>query len=139
MDVDIIVEGVYAQRIVERFLSVLSERIGRGYLPMKPLDTKSIDIVSTVYSRKVKPVKIVANGFYVYVEPPEELIVTYLSGWKFKGSAEDRDKALWLYTVWRDRIDEEYLCKRALEENVYDKYEELKKLYEEVRKRLGMI
>ncbi|MET1127722.1 MAG: hypothetical protein ABWW70_00175 [Thermoproteota archaeon] len=134
MDVDVIVEGAAALRVVEQLLAAISERIGRGYLPAEPLNAKSIDIVSTVYPHRARPVKLVVGQFHVYIEPPEEIIVTYLSGWKHWGSTEDRDKAIWVYTVWKDRLDEHYLEQRAREEEAYEMYEELKRICKEAAK-----
>ncbi|MEM1678266.1 MAG: hypothetical protein QXJ56_05065 [Ignisphaera sp.] len=129
MDVDIIVEGTGAREAIELFLKRFSESIGRGYLPKyELLQLKSIDIVSTVYTKPAQPTKIVVGELYLYVETVEELIVTYLAGWKFWGATEDRDKALWLYTVWKDRIDLGYLEERAREESVYGYLEELRKM-----------
>lgn len=86
MDVDVIVEGRGALRVVEKPLTMVLEPIGRGYLPREEtLSLKSIDIVSTLYDRGAAPVKILVDGYYVYVEPPEELVVRYLAGWKFRG------------------------------------------------------
>mgnify|MGYP000164959282 CR=1 FL=1 len=134
MDVDIVVDGSLATKVIEGFLSKFSEKIGRGYLPKyELLDVKSIDIVSNSYTRKAKPIKIIIDDYYAYLEPPEELIVTYLSGWKFWKSTEDRDKAMWLYIVWRDRLDEEYLIQRVVEEKVMDKLNELRRLTEKLR------
>ena len=127
MDVDVIVEGAQAAEVVEGFLRRFSEAIGRGYLPRyEVLQLKSIDIVSTAYGRGVEPTRVLVEGYSVYVEPVEELIVTYLAGWKFWGATEDRDKALWLYMVWRERVDGEYLARRAEDEGVLDYLERLK-------------
>jgi len=121
MDVDVIVEGINAGDLVERFLKKFSEKIARGFLPRyELLQLKSIDMVSVVYGRKIQPTKLVVEDFHVYVEPVEELVITYLAGWKFWESTEDRDKAYWLYALWSERIDHEYLESRAVEEGVYD-------------------
>jgi len=126
MDVDIIVEGAEANAVVEKFLERIAERIGRGYLPYsEAISMKSIDVVSTIYDREMKPVKLVVNSDYIYLEPPEELLIRYLAAWKFWGFTEDRDKALWLYYVWRDRMDLDYIARKAKIENVYDKLLEL--------------
>ncbi len=131
MDVDIIVEGVGAREAVELFLKKFSESIGRGYLPKyEILQLKSIDIVSTIYTKPIQPTKIQVGEYYLYIEPVEELIITYLAGWKFWGATEDRDKALWLYMVWRDRVDVRYLEKRAEEENVYDYLKKFREIVE---------
>jgi len=126
MDVNIIVEGVEATKIVEKFLERIAERFGRGYLPyLEAISKKSIDIVSTMYDREMKPVKLVVNSDYIYLEPPEELLIRYLTAWKFWGSTEDRDKALWLYYIWRDRMNLDYIARKAKIENIYDKLLEL--------------
>jgi hypothetical protein len=127
MDVDIIVEG--SSRVVEEFMEKFSERIGRGYLPLYDvLSLKSIDIVSTVYSRKRSPVRVLVEEFYVYLDPVEDLVAVYLEGWKYWGSTEDRDKALWLLYVWSSRLDWSYLEDTCREKSVLDKLMELKQL-----------
>lgn len=134
MDVDIVVEGTHTVDIVTSFLSKFSERIGRGYLAYHDLlVVKSIDIVSSTYNKVGRPVKIYVEEMYVEVEPPEELIVTYLGGWKFWGSTEDRDKALWLYLSLGEKIDEEFLASRVMQANVEDKLNELKETLKELQ------
>jgi hypothetical protein len=124
MDVDIIVDG--CKDVVEEFLKRFSERIGRGYMPTyEIISLKSIDIVSTVYSRVKPPTKVLVNELYVYVDPVEDLIATYLAGWKYWNSTEDRDKALWLLAVWEEKIDWSYLNSICREQNVLDKLIEL--------------
>lgn len=128
MDVDIIVEGVNAAKVIESFLTKFSERIGRGYLPIyEVLQLKSIDVVSSAYGKEAQPTKLLVENLHVYIEPVEELIVTYLAGWKYWNATEDRDKALWLYIVWRDKIDVNYLNKRSMEEKVADYLELLER------------
>lgn len=126
MDVDIVIEGPEAREVVEKFLSMFSEKIARGYLPRyEVLELKSIDIVSTTYNRELPPSKINVNGLYVYIEPVEELVIVYLQGWKYWGSTEDRDKALWLYATWREKLDLPYLYSKAREKQVEDYLEKL--------------
>jgi len=128
MDVDVIVEG--SSKVVELFLEKFSERIGRGYLPVYDvLALKSIDIVSTVYTRRKSPVKILVEELYVYLDPVEDLIAVYLDGWKYWGSTEDRDKALWLLYTWLDKLDWNYLEVVCRERSVLDKLEELKQVF----------
>jgi len=71
--------------------------------------------------------KIIVYDKTIYIDLPEDLIVTYLSAWKYRDSTLDRDKVLWLLIVLRDELDFEYLEKRAKEENVLDKFKELLK------------
>jgi len=127
MDVDVVVEG--CSDVVEEFIRRFSEKIGRGYLPTyEVLSLKSIDIVSTIYTRRKEPTKLYVDDLYVYIEPVEDLITTYLSGWKYWGSTEDRDKVVWLLITWRDRLDWDYLNSVCVEKGVMDKLKELMEL-----------
>jgi hypothetical protein len=124
MDVDVVVEG--CSDVVEGFIRRFSEKIGRGYLPTyEVLSLKSIDIVSTIYTRRKEPTKLYVDNLYVYIEPVEDLITTYLSGWKYWGSTEDRDKVVWLLITWRDKLDWDYLNSICVEKGVMDKLKEL--------------
>ena len=124
MDVDVVVEG--CSDVVEEFIRRFSEKIGRGYLPTyEVLSLKSIDIVSTVYTRRKEPTKLYVDNLYVYIDPVEDLITTYLSGWKYRGSTEDRDKVVWLLITWRDKLDWDYLNSICVEKGVMDKLKEL--------------
>jgi hypothetical protein len=128
MDVDVIAEGL-SEEILRRTLENIGRRIGRGYLiDYGDLMLKSIDIVATTYTRRKKPVKLVVDGDYVYLDPPEDLIVVYLAGWKFWNATEDRDKALALLKIFQNKLDEKYLDERARDENVIDKLGELTEL-----------
>jgi hypothetical protein len=127
MDVDVVVEG--CSDVVEGFIRRFSEKIGRGYLPTyEVLSLKSIDIVSTVYTRRKEPTKLYVDDLYVYIDPVEDLITTYLSGWKYRGSTEDRDKVVWLLITWRDKLDWDYLNSVCVEKGVMDKLKELMEL-----------
>jgi hypothetical protein len=127
MDVDVVVEG--CSDVVEGFIRRFSEKIGRGYLPTyEVLSLKSIDIVSTVYTRRKEPTKLYVDDLYVYIDPVEDLITTYLSGWKYWGSTEDRDKVVWLLITWRDKLDWDYLNSVCVEKGVMDKLKELMEL-----------
>jgi len=132
MDVDIIVEGK-ACDILEALLKRIGERIGRGYLlKYEELELKSIDIVSKVYNRRLAPVKLQVDELYVYLDPPEALITTYLAGWKFWDATEDRDKAIWLLAATKPILKIDVLNKLAKESNVADKLNELFSMLMEV-------
>jgi len=134
MDVDLITENKLTSQVVEEFLSRFSERIGRGYLPLvTALSIKSIDIVATTYVGNRKPVKLLVNSYALYLVPPEDLIVIYLNGWKYWSSTEDRDKALWLYVIWYERLDHEYLMQKAKENNVVDVLKKLEVIVKSLR------
>ncbi len=135
MDVDIIVEGK-ACEVLEMMLKRIGERIGRGYLlKYEELELKSIDIVSKVYNRKLAPVKLQVDELYVYLDPPEALITTYLAGWKFWDATEDRDKAVWLLATTKPILNMEVLSKLAEENNVTDKLRELLNMLDEIMKK----
>ena len=137
MDVDIIVEGK-ACDILEALLKRIGERIGRGYLlKYEELELKSIDIVSRVYNRRLAPVKLQVDELYVYLDPPEALITTYLAGWKFWDATEDRDKAIWLLAATKPILKIDVLNKLAKESDVADKLNELFSMLMEVMQEKG--
>ncbi len=131
MDIDLICEG-RSSFIIEELLKGMSERIARGFLLLiEGLDTKSIDIVSTIYSKDIPPIRVKVNDYYLYIEPPETLITTYLAGWKFWNSSEDRDKALWLIASTKPILNAKLLRDLAKKNRVDDKLEELLRLIKE--------
>ncbi len=135
MDVDLICEG-RSSRVVEELLKGFSDRVGRGYLPrVEELSVKSIDVVSTVYSRLVPPIRVAVDGYSLYLDPPEHLIVTYLCGWKYWGSTEDRDKALWLLVATKPIADEGLLRELARMEGVEDALNQLLEIAKEIEAR----
>ena len=131
MDVDLIAESPEAADVLEKALSMVGEKLGRGYLPRwEALAAKSIDIVSSVYDRPADPVELEVEGLKVYLDPPEVLVVRYLSGWKHWEATEDRDKALWLLAAARRFLDRGLLETLAREAGVEDRLVELEKLLE---------
>ena len=126
-DVDIIIEG--AGEIVRALLRSVSDVGLRIYLLRFPqLSQKGIDIVGEDYDKEKPPIRVEINGRWVYMVPPEEVVVSCLSAWKFWNSLEDRDKAFLVLAVQAENIDMEYLRKRAKEEDVLDRLEGLKAL-----------
>ena len=121
-DIDIIVEGKKAKVFIEEFLMKISKpRKGRIFLPkFYALASKGIDIVGILYDKVKEPIKVKVEEVYVYIEACEELILTYLSGWKFWESLEDRDKVYALIKVYWNKIDREYVIKKSKEYNLYD-------------------
>ncbi len=123
-DIDLITENCTS--IVEKFLSRIAIREGRIYIPrLRELASKGIDIVGSVYSKLRPPITIRIGSYRIYMEPVEELIVKYLSAWKYWGSSEDRDKVVALISAWWDKCDREYVWRRAREENTDDKLTEV--------------
>jgi len=130
MDVDLICSNSKVSQVLEKFLASVGEAIGRGYLLEGDLSLKSIDIVADYYDRRVPPVKVWVKGKPLYLDPPECLIVTYLAGWKYWGSSEDRDKALWLLAATKDIVDDSLLTELAERRDVRDALAEALKLVE---------
>ncbi len=133
LDIDLVVEGVGCAEILERFLKTVADRGLRIYIPrLRSLMSKGIDIVGAVYARKKSPVlvEVLIDGrkLRLWLEPPEELVVRYLAGWKFWNSSEDRDKVFALLNALWNKMDRRYLEERAREENVYDKLVEAMKV-----------
>ena len=123
-DVDIIVEG--AADFVKEFLKKVSDVGLRIYLLKFPqFSEKGIDIVAEKYDKPKKPIELKIGGRKVYIIPPEEVIVSCLAAWKFWNSLEDRDKAYLVYSAQREYIDMRYVKRRAVEEKVEDKLDEM--------------
>jgi len=127
LDIDIIVEGVQARSITESFLTHISKpKTSRVFLPkLRAIANKGIDIVGTSYSKTMKPMKLRINNLTVYVEACEELILTYLTGWKYWESLEDRDKVYALIKVYWDKVNRGYVLEEAKEKEVLDKLKEV--------------
>ncbi len=137
MDVDLICSNQGVSRVLEGFLSGIGESIGRGYLLEGDLALKSIDIVSSYYDRAVDPVKVLVRGRTLYLDPPEYLITAYLSSWRYWGSSEDRDKALWLLTALNELINHELLRELAVRGGVEGELNEVLRLAERVLGRVN--
>jgi len=133
IDVDIITSNPLTADILEEFLAEIGEKIGRGYLPYhEEIALKSIEIVSTAYTRRKKPVKIMIRGFEILIDPPEDLIIGYLAAWKYWESDIDKEKALLLLVSLYEVLDYDYLRARAREEKVEAELELLSRLAREL-------
>lgn len=133
LDIDLVVEGSSCVETVRKFLEAVADRGLRVYIPrLRVLASKGIDIVGTVYARKRSPVLIEVSidgrELRLWGDPPEELVVRYLAGWKFWDSSEDRDKVFALLSALWDKMDRKYLEDRAREEGVEDKLDEALKV-----------
>ncbi|BDC17596.1 hypothetical protein HS5_04860 [Acidianus sp. HS-5] len=126
-DVDIIIEGG-AEELVRQVLKEISDQGLRIYLPkIREISEKGIDIVDDVYTRRKPPIRMqVDSSYYVYILPPEEVIITYLEAWKFWNSTEDRIKAVLVYCTQLSNIDMDYLNSESERRRVKDYLEKLK-------------
>ena len=125
-DVDIVVEGE-AVDLVRDVLRRISDFGLRIYLPrIREISEKGIDVVGTVYNRRKPPIRLQVDSYWVYVVPPEEVVLTYLEAWKFWNSVEDRNKAVLAYCAQKDRMDLKYLTEEAETRGVKDSLEKVK-------------
>ena len=96
----------------------------------------AIDIVSSHYDRRKPPVVLEVGGKRVYVEPPEECIVSSLAACAYRESDLDCERASMVMAAQWEVIDWGYLEKRCEEEGVAAKLAEVKRAVEAVRKEL---
>jgi len=135
-DVDIVVEG--SADVVERALDALGRRVGRVWdLSEIGLMAKAVDVVSTSYSREKDPVRVRVGTAHVYVEPPEESAISCLNACVYRDSDLDCEKAAMVLAAQWDKIDWEYLYRRAREESVVEMLERLVEAVERARRELG--
>nr|WP_275692007.1 hypothetical protein [Metallosphaera sedula] len=101
-------------RISDLGLKIMLPRI-------REISERGIDIVSNVYDRRKEPLKLVVDGSYwVYISPPEEVIISYLEAWKLQRSEEDKMKAVLVYCAQRNSLDQGYLRDESSRRNVND-------------------
>jgi radical SAM superfamily enzyme YgiQ (UPF0313 family) len=125
-DVDVIVEGI-AENLVRQVLKEISDFGLRIYLPkIREISEKGIDIVDNVYNKRKSPLKVQVDSYYIYITPPEEVVLTYLEAWKFWNSIEDRNKAVLVYCAQRNRIDVNYINLESERRGVKDFLERVK-------------
>jgi len=131
-DVDIVVEG--GGRLLRRVLGMVEEWRGRVWVH-RALGY-AIDIVSSSYSKPKHPVVLEVSGRRVYVEPPEESIVSTLAACVHRGSDIDCEKAAMVMAAQWEVLDWSYLERRCREEEVAEKLAEVKQVVESVRREL---
>lgn len=131
-DIDIVVEGGGA--LLRRALSMVEEWRGRVWVHRAL--SYAIDIVSHSYSRPRQPVVLEVGGRRVYVEPPEESIVSTLAACVYRGSDIDCEKAAMVMAAQWEVLDWSYLEERCVREGVSGKLAEVKRVVERVRREL---
>jgi len=127
-DVDVVVEG--AADLLRRALGLLEEWRSRVWV-YRGLEY-AIDVVSRSYGRPKAPVRLTVDGKAVYVEPPEESVVSCLNACVYWQSDLDCEKAAMVMAAQWDRLDWEYLERRSREEGTLAKLEELRRQVERV-------
>ena len=128
IDVDIVIlGGPEASTVVRGFLDAVGGvRDGRVYVlaPLRGLLSKAIDIVDDNLSNR-RLVRVSINSYIVYIQSPEDTLVYTLNAWKGRRSSEDELRAKVLAEVLGEKLNKEYLCRRAREEDVLDKLKEV--------------
>lgn len=127
-DVDLVVEG--DPETLREALGLIEEWRGRVWAARGL--RYAIDIVSTEYGGKRPPVKLRVGETHVYVEPPEETIVSSLNACVYWESDLDCERAAMVMAAQWDRLDWEYLESRAREEGVAEKLHEIRRAVEPV-------
>ncbi len=107
------------QEATENLLSRLAfKREGMVWLNEKL--AIAIHIVGSYPTRTEKVRTLEVGGYLVRIVGIEELIIDRLKAAKFWKSRRDSEQAVVLFDGFRERIDREYLRKRAREEKVDD-------------------
>ena len=134
-DVDVIVEGDVD--FVKSVLSKLSGKRGGRIWVLREIGliSKAIDIVSSLYDKEKNPVRVEVEDFTVYIEPPEETIISCLNACIYWKSDLDCEKAAMVMAAQWDRIDWSYLRARSEKENVAEILEKIKTIVGELRER----
>jgi len=131
-DIDIIVEGCGA--LLRRALGMVEEWKSRVWV--HEALNYAIDIVSCSYSKPKRPVVLEVAGKKIYVEPPEESIVSSLAACVHWSSDLDCEKAAMVMAAQWEVLDWEYLEKRSEEEGLAERLSEVRRVVESVRSEL---
>ena len=131
-DIDIIVEGGSA--LLRKALAMIEEWRGRVWVHRAL--SYAIDIVPSHYDKRKPPVVLEVGSKRVYVEPPEECIVSSLAACVYWGSDLDCERASMVMAAQWDVLDWGYLEKRCEEEGVAPRLAEVKRVVEAVRREL---
>jgi len=130
IDIDLVVEGVNAVSVLQDLLEVVGfELRSRHRIPVElRVVDKAIEVVSTIYDKPKNPVRVEVGRYWCYVESPEESVISCLSAYVYWESDVDFEKAVAVLRAQRDRIDRDYLVKRAREASVHDSLEKAMEL-----------
>jgi len=132
-DIDLVVEG--GVEVLRNALGIIEKWNGRVWFTQGL--KYALDIVSTLYSKPKKPIKIRVNDKSVYIEPPEETIISCLNACVYWQSDIDCEKVAMVLAAQWNRLDWKYLEKRAREEGVLEKFYKIRQVVEKVIKTLS--
>lgn len=86
----------------------------------------ALDIVSrTERPRRTRNYEI--GGYEIEIASPEEVIINDLAGYKFWNRADNFDRAKLVFETESEKLDKQYLRRRAKDENLTDVLEELER------------
>lgn len=122
LDVDLVVQGYEAFRVLEEALRLLGKKAGatsaRGPVLSLGNAEKSLDLVASSYRPVFPPIRVVVPGFgWFYVEAPEELLLRYLREWVYWGTVEARARVLLVLGVLGDRMSLDRVLEAARQED----------------------
>ncbi len=123
LDVDVVVEGRAAQRVVEELLSMLKERLGLEESSRGPVvglggAEKAIDLLPPRSGWAFPLLVLEVPGYgWVYVESPEDLVLRYLRERAYWSTGEAWRRVLFLLAVLGDRMKLGELRRKAQEED----------------------
>lgn len=86
----------------------------------------ALDVVSGYPPERTKTFEI--GGYKVEVASPEEALINDLAGYKFWNEGAMLERAILVFKAQRERLDTEYLRKRARVRDVEDALDELERL-----------
>ncbi|GAB6946553.1 hypothetical protein JCM16161A_06830 [Vulcanisaeta sp. JCM 16161] len=135
-DIDVIIDSRNSERAMDILYEELSHinarREGRVWVS-DHFGVLALDVVGVTYVGRVKMLR-VGDG-HIYVESPEDNVVTSLNACVYWSSDADCERAAAVLAAQWGNVDWNYLIDRARREGVLDKLNELKRA---IGERLGM-
>jgi len=132
-DVDLVVEGDAG--VLREALGMLEEWRGRVWY-LRGF-RYAVDIVSTSYSGGKEPVRLRLDNRWVYVEPPEDSILSSLRACVYWESHLDCERAAMVMAAQWPRIDWQYLESAAAREGLSEKLAEIRETVRGVLEEAG--
>ena len=131
-DIDVIIDSRNPGRAMdilnEELTAVGARREGRVWVS-DSFGVLALDVVGVTYVGRVKVLR-VGDG-HVYVESPEDNVVTSLNACVYWSSDADCERAAAVLAAQWDNVDWNYLIDRASREGVLDKLNEIRKAIED--------
>ncbi|BDR91576.1 hypothetical protein [Vulcanisaeta souniana] len=131
-DVDVIIDSRDPKRAMdilhEELRSINARREGRVWVS-DYFGVLTLDVVGVTYVGRIKVLR-VGDG-HVYVESPEDNVITSLNACVYLSSDADCEGAAAVLAAQWSNVDWDYLIDRARHEDVLDKLNEIKRVIED--------